>query len=76
MRYTVAILDYLDDDGITETVVVTAPDPVSAMIRGARAILAHPRKWLDALDILSNVEAVQAAFFDADMAISRPIPLD
>jgi hypothetical protein len=76
MRYAVAILDHLDGDDDIAIVIVTAPDPVSAMIRGARTILAHPQHWLDNLDILGSVGAVQTIFSDTNMAISRPLPLD
>ena len=73
MRYAVALSNYFDSK-TTSITLVDADDPVSAMLKGAGRILGgNPDTW--GIDTTGKTtRAVQAAFLDRDMSISRAIP--
>jgi hypothetical protein len=77
MRYAVALLNYFDN--VNKLAVVDGATPVDAMIRGAKVNMGldanDADNWLDSL-YGEDVEEIQTAFFDYDMSISLPVPLD
>ncbi len=86
MKYAVALLNCFDNEN--HVVIVEADDPITAMIHGAVEILnvADPDtdEWLqdmlkdipDADGYAARIEEIQGGFFNGDMAISEPVPID
>ena len=78
MKYAVALLNFFDNEN--KIAIVEAPNPVTAMVEAARSLMKPPpNEWLDEflVDISDDrVEDIQMAFFDTDLAISKPVCLD